>query len=112
MLKVKEKNKIKGRDFRRVISQARKIYNDNFLPKNEPFAKKFSLNDILLEYEMDGKGNPEFIKGDSEIYCKFYSESKTGAKMIHALEIATIKCGMAFNFLRDNNSICLTLRYR
>lgn len=113
MLLIKEKYRVKGRDFRRVISQARKIFDENFKNKNELFAKKFSLSYILHDYRLEDKAsNPLFMKSDSEIYCEFYSECELGMKMIHALEIAIIKCGMAFDFRRTGESIKIILRYR
>lgn len=113
MINTKEKYKIKGRDFRRIMSQARKIYDEKFKNKNELFCKKFSLDYILHDYDLKDKAsNPLFMKGDSEIYCEFYAESPLGMKMIHALEIATIKCGMAFDFKRTDESVKIVLRYR
>lgn len=113
MLLVEEKCRVKGRDFRRVISQARKIFNENFKSKNELFAKNFSLSHILHDYRLEDKAsNPLFMKNNSEIYCEFYSECELGMKMIHALEIAIIKCGMAFDFRRTDESVKIILRYR
>lgn len=119
MITVKEKYQIKGCDFRRIIAQARKIFDERFKNKNELFAKNFSLNYILDEYEIKGKcknSNPLFIKGDSEINCTFCARNQLGMQMIHALEIATIKCGMTFDFKRHNvhdvEMVRVTLRYR
>lgn len=113
MIATKEKYQIKGRDFRRVINEAKNIYVEKAKGQNKLIDKNFSLRHVFLKFKTQDKiSNPLFVRNDSNIYCEIYAKTKTGMLIVHALEIATIKCGMAFDFKRDDESVKIILRYR
>lgn len=114
MIKLKgEKYKVKGADFRRVLNEAKKIYPCLVKGKGPLVAKNFSLNHVLLEYYTNHKNtNIYFLKNDEFVTIKFAATTKTGMTVVHALEIAAIKCGLAFDFKRDDDQVEIFLRHR